>query len=87
MGLKLDTRLAKKFVATYYEMLKLGTPFLSCFPEECVFTAIYGQGKYKRKWKPHGIQNFLIHEDHLEDTPKKVEIARGKGAFFIHLRH
>jgi hypothetical protein len=85
IGLKLDTRLAKKFIATYYKMLQLGTPFISCFPEECVFTAIYGEGNYKKKWKPHNFRHLLIHEDDLGE--KGVVLAKEKGAFFIHCRH
>jgi hypothetical protein len=83
-GLKMDTRLAKKFIASYYKMLKLGTPFISCYPEEIVFSAIYGQGKYKKKWKPHHFPHLLVGED---QGPERIAKATREGAFFMHLLH
>jgi hypothetical protein len=83
-GLKMDTKLAKKFIASYYKMLELGTPFISCYPEEIVFSAIYGQGKYKKKWKPHNFPHLLVGED---QTPERIARVTREGAFFMHLRH
>jgi hypothetical protein len=86
-GMKMNTMLAKTFVRSYFKMLELGRPFLSCFPEECVFSAIYGQKKYKKKWKPAHFPELVIHEDKLGEGPDKIETAIQRGAFFINLRH
>jgi hypothetical protein len=83
-GMKMDSKLAKKFIDSYYEMLKLGTPFLSCYPEEIVFSAIYGQGKFAKKWKPHRFHQLLVGED---QGPERIEQAIKEGAFFLHLLH
>lgn len=39
-GLNFGTELAEKFLETYYQCVSLGTPFISCFPEEFVFSSI-----------------------------------------------
>jgi hypothetical protein len=49
-GLMMDAPLVKKFIEEYYQCCSLGTPFLSCFPEEFVLTAIAGQEPYS-SWK------------------------------------
>ena len=87
-GLKMDTPLAQTFIDEYFQMLKLGTPFLSCFPEECIFMAIYGQRKFRRKWRQHRIPNILKYADpEIDDTPERIEETRSKGFFFYQLRH
>lgn len=87
-GLKMDTKLAHEFIDTYFSMLKLGTPFLSCFPEECVFMAIYGQRKFKKKWKRHQLSNVLQYaKPGVEDTPERIEEARRKGVFLYQQQH
>jgi hypothetical protein len=45
-GLKMDSPLAKELIEDYYRMVELGTPFLSCFPEEFVLAALLGKLRY-----------------------------------------
>lgn len=86
-GLKMDTELARSFIDEYFNMLDLGTPFLSCFPEECVFMAIYGQPKY-RKWKKKKLCHLIKYaEAGVDDTPESIEIAKKQGKVFYQLRH
>ncbi|MBI2743858.1 MAG: hypothetical protein HYX48_08085 [Chlamydiales bacterium] len=58
-GLKMDTELAQRLIRSYYELVSMGTPFLSCFPEEFVLTAIIGQDPFKG-WKGHVHHNKII---------------------------
>lgn len=82
LGLKMNTPEAQKFIAKYYEYVKLGTPFLSCFPEEWVFTAIIGQKEF-RSWlvdsPPKLIQASLTNAD---DSPQEFDDVRSRGYYF-----
>ncbi len=51
LGLKMDAPLAQSFIQNFYECVQLGTPFLSCLPEEFVYSAILGQSKYEHWMK------------------------------------
>ena len=87
-GLKMDTKLTRDFIDSYFQMLQLGTPFLSCFPEECVFMAIYGQKKFKKNWKKHRLDNVLKYQEaDVPDSAERIEAARSNGFFFYQLRH
>ena len=45
-GLKLDTDIIKQFIFEYYKMVDLGLPFLSIFPEEIVFSALFNKKEF-----------------------------------------
>ena len=55
------------------QLVELGTPFLSCLPEEFVLTAICGQSEYK-KWKTIQIPKLLIGNIGMEEARKKEEV-------------
>jgi hypothetical protein len=46
IGLKMDAPITKKIIEAFYEMVKLGYPFLSCLPEEFVLAAILNKPEY-----------------------------------------
>ena len=46
-GLNLTSEKIKGFISEYYEMVKLGLPFLSTFPEEIVFSTIFNKPEYQ----------------------------------------
>jgi hypothetical protein len=46
-GLNLNSPMITKFISEYYEMVELGLPFLSSFPEEIVFTTILNKPEYQ----------------------------------------
>lgn len=82
MGLKMDTPQAEKFVQKYYEMAELGFPFLSCYPEEFVFTSIINDGNYP-SWVAHKPPK-LIKSSLALDSPEEAENQRKQGIFFYH---
>jgi len=78
-GLKLDTPEASSFIESYYQMAKLGFPFLSCFPEQFVCTAIVGQEKY-RHWVEKSTDE-LPNLVYVGLTPQ-VDALRAMGYYF-----
>jgi hypothetical protein len=83
-GLKMNTPEAQELIRTYYEFAELGTPFLSCFPEEWVLTAIIGQDKFKHwraTYNPRLIKGSLTDK---EDSPEEFDQVRREGIYFYH---
>jgi hypothetical protein len=52
-GLKMDAEKVEKFIESYYELVALGLPFISCFPEEFVFSAIMEKSANDWPTVPH----------------------------------
>ena len=78
-GLKLTSEKIKKFIDEYYEMVKLGLPFLSSFPEEMVFSSIFNKPEFKYVFNGGGIRNMLyIHEWY-----NNKEQAKNNGYYFV----
>jgi hypothetical protein len=80
-GLKMDTPLTQKFIADYYRMVELGTPFLSCLPEDFVITAILSQPEFG-SWKSFNMDVFLQSVDQFPETPENLEFLKKQGVFF-----
>ena len=84
MGIKMDSPEAKRFLQKYYEFAEMGTPFLSWFPEEFVFTAIINDGNYPG-WlaasPPRLVQGSAKQAD---DSPREFDIVRRAGVYFYH---
>ena len=80
-GLNLKSDNIKKFVNEYYEMVKLGTPFLSNFPEEVVITSIFNKDEYKHLFynRREG-QMLFIHENYMCNN---FDIAKLNGYYFV----
>jgi len=57
-GLKINDPLVERLIAKYEQMVEMGWPFLSCFPEEFVLTAILNQWPYS-SWQPAPFR-FLV---------------------------
>ncbi len=83
-GLKMNSPQAQKIINDYTRYAQLGTPFLSCFPEEFVLTAIIGQAEFEGWRTPP----FLPYWKGLfgENTPEEYEAVRSAGYYFYH-RH
>lgn len=85
-GLNFQTRQAQKFLDTYYECVAAGTPFLSCFPEEFVFSWIgNGQGLSPGCFPP---QWSLVRNEGKGSVFEAHEKQRTKeGVFFLYRGH
>ena len=46
-GLNLESEIIQKLIKEYYEMVKIGWPFFSVFPEEVVLCALFNKPEYK----------------------------------------
>jgi hypothetical protein len=80
-GLDLAAPGIKKFVEEYYEMVRLGLPFLSYLPEESVFGAILNRPEHSHVFdRPSG--GLFVHE--ITTSP---DMAKFMGFFFLHLHH
>lgn len=82
-GLKMNAPEAHSIVRSYYDCVRMGTPFLSCFPEEWVLTAIMNQRKYSHWIKPTS-QLILGSLTNREDSPEEFEQVRRRGIYFYH---
>jgi hypothetical protein len=81
-GLNLNSQTIINFVNEYYEMVKLGLPFLSCFPEEVVFGCIFNKPEYKHiLTKTNEMRNLYINEIYFGKH------HAGPGGFFFMQRH
>ncbi len=80
-GLNMNEPLVRDFITNYYALVGEGTPFLSCFPEEWVFTAIFGQARYQN-WRiqPSKILTWVYDKD--PNYKKYHKKALEKGYFF-----
>ncbi len=86
-GLKMNSWQAKKIIEEYYAMAELGTPFLSCFPEEFVLSAIIGRKQFKAlKKHSFDLLRNAKEEGQLENA-EGIETIRKKGTFFFHRTH
>ena len=79
-GLNLSNTGVKGVIKEYYDMVKLGWPFFSIFPEEIVLSALFHKPEYKHLVPTdHANQRLQIHEKH-----KTEEQARSEGYYFHH---
>jgi len=78
-GLKLNSPKIIQFINKYYEMVKLGLPFLSSFPEEIVFSTIFNEPEYKY------ILNFRpeMYKLYIHDCYLNKQDAKNNGYFFV----
>lgn len=83
IGFDLTTPLAHEFITEYYKLVEIGIPFLSCFPEEYVFSCI--TGKEPGKWMPQPFKELSFPEIKL--GKKDLKWAEEKGYFFLQTLH
>jgi hypothetical protein len=81
-GLKMDTEKAKQLIELYYRCVDLGTPFLSCYPDEFVLTAIIG--KVAPEWDPFPFWEIYGSGD---DTFTSIEQKKKEGIYFYYRQH
>jgi hypothetical protein len=83
-GLNLTLDIIQDFIAEYYEMVKLGLPFLSTYPEETVFASIFNKPKYKYvfNYNNNEISKLYINEHYLDKVQAKIN-----GFFFLQRRY
>ena len=78
-GLNLNSPKIIQFIRDYYEMVKLGLPFLSGFPEEIVFTSIFNNPEYHYLF--HNINDcskLYVNSCYLNKTD-----AKNNGYYFV----
>lgn len=87
-GLKMNSDLALALIKEYYYMAELGFPFLSCFPEEFVLTALLNQPHFRQAWQPAPFR-FLVgsSSNHEAEEATLQRCRNGRCAFFYHRRH
>jgi hypothetical protein len=83
IGFNLESPLAKEFIAEYYRLVELGYPFVSCFPEEYVFSCIVGRDP--KKWMSQPFKELSFAEVKLGS--KDLKWAQEKGYFFLQTIH
>lgn len=83
-GLNFESPKTKKFIEKYYKMVELGSPFLSCFPEEFVITALLGERHFKL-WFPHPFGKLFMYSPNRAESLE--EKARREGYFFYMRSH
>jgi hypothetical protein len=72
-----------KIIDEYYDMVKLGLPFLSIFPEEIVLSSIFNKSEYRHLlYQKYENERLHIHEDRLD-----IDSAKQNGYFFSHRRY
>ena len=82
-GLNFGSEKIKNFINEYYQMVELGLPFLTAFPEEIVFTVILNKPEYNYVIKERDERNKLyIHETYLNE-----EVAKNYGYFFLQRKY
>ncbi len=87
-GLNMGDPLIEEFVDNYYKMVRLGTPFLSCFPEEFVFSALFGGKKYQRFHHTlYWDRLFGRAEPGESDNPAVKQRIKNRGCFFFQRQH
>ena len=79
-GLDMKSEIIKELIKEYYDMVKLGWPFFSIFPEEIVLSSLFNKPKFKSILHYEDNLNKLnIHEKRMDE-----ELARNLGYFFHH---
>ena len=69
-------------------MVELGLPFMSCFPEEFVLTALLGKPEYQHWTRSPNAWRFFIGSPWGEDDTKaRILEAQQAGYFFYQRFH
>jgi hypothetical protein len=80
-GVNMKSQKIQNFIDEYYEMVKLGTPFLSYFPEEVVISAIFNKEEYKYLfYNRHESLMLFTHENYMCNN---FEFAKNHGYYFV----
>jgi len=85
-GLKMNTEKAKNLIREYYQLVEIGTPFLSCYPEEFALTAILGKPE-NASWQLYPYATLNGSECDQENTEEFFRQLKEDGYFFYHSKH
>lgn len=77
-GLNMQNDTIKHFIKEYYDMVDLGWPFFSIFPEEIVISALFNKPIYNDFFY-NNQTHLYIHEKYLNEID-----AKEKGYYFHH---
>jgi hypothetical protein len=80
-GFKMDTDQAQKLIEEYYRCVEAGTPFLSCFPDGFVLSALLNKPELSL-WKPVPCDKLLAPFESENLSPINVERLKKEGYFF-----
>jgi hypothetical protein len=81
-GLNLESKIVQNFIKEYYELVKLGWPFFSIFPEEIVFSSLFNKPEYIFLLKNQDNHNFQVHEKNMNEI-----MAKKSGFYFHHKKY
>lgn len=83
-GINFKQKKCKKFVKEYLQMVKLGRPFLTCSPDEFVFTVLLDKPEFKKCKKDFGRKiKFICSEETYSNIDEGIE----EGFHFYHKIH
>jgi len=86
LGLNFQTRQAQKILDTYYECVAAGTPFLSCFPDEFVFSSLWNGQSLSTEYFP--TQWTLVkNEGKGAVFEAHAKQRKQEGVFFLYRSH
>lgn len=77
-GLHMKAPSVKNIIKEYYDMVALGYPFFSIFPEEIVLSSIFNKPEYAHLVSK-SMRLLQIHEKHMD-----ADTARNAGYYFHH---
>ena len=79
-GLNMNCDKVQQLINDYYNMVEIGWPFFSIFPEEIVLSSLFNKASYKSLIHNNYIQNMLyIHEKYISENDAKMN-----GYYFHH---
>jgi hypothetical protein len=79
-GLNMNCYKVQQLINDYYNMVELGWPFFSIFPEEIVLSTLFNKSEYKMLIHNNLIQNRLqIHENDISENDARID-----GYYFHH---
>ena len=82
-GLNTKHENIQKIIADYYDMVELGLPFLSIFPEEIVLTSLFNKIENKKLlYKIPELDKLKISEKY-----SNAEDAKNNGFYFLHTNY
>ena len=79
IGLNFQSPQVQELVEEYYRLVKLGTPFMSCFPEEHVLGALVA--KHPEKFPANTLNNLVKNEKKLHG--KTIQWVQDNNYFFL----
>ncbi len=83
IGLDLKTEKAQSFIKDYYTLVEMGTPFLSCYPDEFVLGALLG--KNPKLWPTQPFNRIVMSERKLNGKDRAW--VQKQGYFFLLQHH